>query len=388
MPRGLVEVDVDADHEVELAQRRVEAGAVGRRQHRVAGDRDQRADPALAGGVDLLGQAGDRELAEQLGEPADAAGEAAEARAAAPPGRARGVGGARRGGGNIAPPGRVEVAGEDVDHVDQPAGQRAELLGAGADPAVHGGASARRRARGPGGGSRRRRCRRPARPLGRERRGQRRGPRRARCRRGDAGRARRGPRRTASRTIANRKQRVGAGPDEVVLVGLLRRSGCAAGRPRRAAAAGPDRPQPAAHVGRGHQAAVGRERVGAEDQQVVGAVDVGHRQEVPVPNISARPPAWASGRPCWPRRHCASTGRGSAPACRAGWRGCARWGCRGRRRRALRSSARIGARRSSISANASSQLASRKPPPVADQRACAAGRDPRAGLAGSSPWGR
>ena len=35
--------------------------------------------------------------------------------------------------------------------------------------------------------------------------------------------------------------------------------------------------QPAAHVGRGHQAAVRRERVGAEHQQVVGAVDVGDR---------------------------------------------------------------------------------------------------------------
>jgi hypothetical protein len=43
------------------------------------------------------------------------------------------------------------------------------------------------------------------------------------------------------------------------------------------AAAGADRAQAAAHVGRGEQAAVGGQRVGAEDQQVVGAVDVRHR---------------------------------------------------------------------------------------------------------------
>ena len=46
MARGLVEVEVDRDHEVEPRQRALEPRAVGRRQHRVAGDRDQRADLA------------------------------------------------------------------------------------------------------------------------------------------------------------------------------------------------------------------------------------------------------------------------------------------------------------------------------------------------------
>ena len=71
--------------------------------------------------------------------------------------------------------------------------------------------------------------------------------------------------------------RVGAGPDRVVLVGGL--GGAAAARvdDDELAAARLQRLQPAAHVGRGHQRAVRRERVGAEHQQVLRAVDVGDR---------------------------------------------------------------------------------------------------------------
>jgi hypothetical protein len=63
----------------------------------------------------------------------------------------------------------------------------------------------------------------------------------------------------------------------VVLVGLL--GGARAPRvdDHDLAAARPDRPQAAAHVGRREQAAVGVQRVRAEDQQVVGAIEVGHR---------------------------------------------------------------------------------------------------------------
>ena len=78
-------------------------------------------------------------------------------------------------------------------------------------------------------------------------------------------------------TMREQQVRVGARADEVVLVGLLGRAAAARVDHDDAAAALPDRAQPAAHVGRGQQAAVGGERVGAEHQQVVGAVDVGHR---------------------------------------------------------------------------------------------------------------
>ena len=53
----------------------------------------------------------------------------------------------------------VEVAGQHVEHVHQPARVRPELLRAGADPRVHRGALGAPRARAPCAGSRRPRCR-------------------------------------------------------------------------------------------------------------------------------------------------------------------------------------------------------------------------------------
>ena len=77
------------------------------------------------------------------------------------------------------------------------------------------------------------------------------------------------------------QERVGARADEVVLGGLLRGAAAARVDDDDLAAALADRADPAAHVGRGQQRAVGDQRVGAEDQQVVGAVDVGDRDAEP-----------------------------------------------------------------------------------------------------------
>ena len=73
------------------------------------------------------------------------------------------------------------------------------------------------------------------------------------------------------------QQRVRAGADEVVLVGLLGGAGAARIDDHDLAPPLTDPAQPAAHVGRRHQAAVGGQRVGAEDDQVLGAVYVGDR---------------------------------------------------------------------------------------------------------------
>jgi hypothetical protein len=80
---------------------------------------------------------------------------------------------------------------------------------------------------------------------------------------------------------AEQQQRVGAGTDEVVLVGVLRGAAAARVDHDDLAAALADPPEPAAHVWRGHQAAVRRERVGPQHQQVVGAVHVRHRHREP-----------------------------------------------------------------------------------------------------------
>ena len=62
-----------------------------------------------------------------------------------------------------------------------------------------------------------------------------------------------------------------------MLVGLLGRAAAARVDHDDAPAALPDRAQAAAHVGRGQQAAVRGQRVGAQHQQVIGAVHVGDR---------------------------------------------------------------------------------------------------------------
>ena len=145
-------------------------------------------------------------------------------------------------------------------------------------------------------------------------------------------------------------------------------------------AAGPDRAEPAGDVGHGHEAAVRRERVRAEDQEVVGAVEVrdrhgqrateheagahllrhlvdGARAEdvrrsrapaaAPCPSMIA-PRLWAFGLPRY------------TPT-------------------ASRSASRIGPSPRSISANASSQVTSRQVSPV---RTC--GRRSRSGSASSA----
>ena len=77
------------------------------------------------------------------------------------------------------------------------------------------------------------------------------------------------------------QQRVGTGADEVVLGGLAGGAAAAWIDDDHLAAALADRTDAAAHVGRRQQRPVGDERVGAEDHQVVGTVDVGDRHAEP-----------------------------------------------------------------------------------------------------------
>src|SRR5207244_13084663 len=57
VPGRLVQVDVEAHHEVEPCERARQAVAVRRAEDRIAGDRDETADLALARRLDLLGEA-------------------------------------------------------------------------------------------------------------------------------------------------------------------------------------------------------------------------------------------------------------------------------------------------------------------------------------------
>ena len=278
---GLVDVDVDADHEVQPLERRGQAVAVRRAHRRVAGHGEQRAHLALARRLDLLGQARRRQLAEDLAQPAHAAVPAPEGGAAAAPGLAGGVRRADRGAREHRAARAVEVAGEDVEHVDEPARGRPEALRRGADPPVDRGAAARPPARAPCAGSPapRSRTSRP-RPRARTRRPARgRSSSPATC---AASGARVGQALVEQRVHEREEQqRVGARADEVVLVGLARGARAPRVDDDDLAAARADRAQAPAHVGRREQAAVGGQRVGAEDEQVVGAVDVGHGNRRP-----------------------------------------------------------------------------------------------------------
>ena len=72
MTRGFVDVQVDADHEFQAFQRLLQLTPVGRRQHRITRNGDQRLDLPFAVGQHFLGQRRNRQLAAVLRQPGDA----------------------------------------------------------------------------------------------------------------------------------------------------------------------------------------------------------------------------------------------------------------------------------------------------------------------------
>ena len=164
--------------------------------------------------------------------------------------------------------GLVEVAGEHVEHVDEPRRQRAETLGAGAEAPVDAGRRSRRRVHAPGGGSCRRRCR-SAPPRARARTAARPGARRRR--RPRAARARPSRTRPSSNSVCTiAASRKASAPGRMKWCSSASGRGLGAARVDHddAAAARAQRLGLAAEVGHRPQAAVADQRVGAEDQQV------------------------------------------------------------------------------------------------------------------------
>ena len=126
----LVDVDVERDHEVELLERRSRGGPSSgcERPGLPATVISARTWPSPGVSISSA-RHDDGQLAEDLGQPADAALPAAD----------RGRRGPRRASPaefdwpaaarvNIAPPAPVEVPGQHVEHVDEPARERPELL--------------------------------------------------------------------------------------------------------------------------------------------------------------------------------------------------------------------------------------------------------------------
>ena len=168
----------------------------------------------------------------------------------------------------------VEVAGQDVEQVDRPLADGAEALGGQPHPAVRrravGGGKPGPAAAGPG--------RQPAGRLGSL--GREAGDEVAHP--VDVVDVRRGSGQPfLEQHVQHREQHrgVGAGPDKVVLGGDLRGLGAARVEHHHPAAAVLQVADPLGEVGNGHQRAVGRHRVGAKDQEEVGPVEVGDRQQ-------------------------------------------------------------------------------------------------------------
>ena len=144
VPRRLVHVDVHREHEVEALDRAGEATRVRGAHRRVPGDRHERPDLALAGRVDLLGEAHHGQFSVRLGQAAHAAAPATQLHPAAPSRRAQAVGLTGGGAREHRATRPVEVARDHVEHVHQPARQRPELLRAGPDAPVNGRTRTRR----------------------------------------------------------------------------------------------------------------------------------------------------------------------------------------------------------------------------------------------------
>ena len=250
--------------------------AVGRGDGGVAGHRQQRSDLTLAGRLDLLGEADDGKLTEELGQPAHPRAPAPEAHAAPDARFAARVGAARGGLGEHRAARSVEVAREHVEDVDEPRRERAELLRARADARVHRG----RRRTGEVACDAARRLRFDSGVL-----------------RDSLGRELFrdftqvvepvhvvGERTEIDQILGEQdvgqreeEQRVGSGPDRDVFVGFL--GGL---RPARidddeTTTTRSERAQARGKVGRREQTAVGRERVRAEHEEIVGAVDIRDR---------------------------------------------------------------------------------------------------------------
>ena len=268
----LVEIRIDRNHHIERGQGGFGAVAVGDRASRIARHGHENTDLAGAGSLDLLRQRGNRKLALCLGATADPR-RAATGDEASPRSDLVGWKVCRVGPHHAAR--LVEVAGQDGDHVGQPRGQGSERHRVGADPPVDRRGGCCREFAGDATsdlGSD------PGRVLdrfGRERRDQSThvvDPVEVFTRCAGVDQV------LVEQDVGQRRQPggVAAGSNREVLVGGLGGFGAARVDHHEPAATLLDGLQAAGEVGGGCEAAVRLEGVGAQHEQVVGPVEVGH----------------------------------------------------------------------------------------------------------------
>ena len=268
---GFVDVEVDADHEIQLSQGLVQLAAIRAGQHRITGMGHKGFHLPLARGEHFIGQGGHREFATEFRVSVDPAAVAIETAGVA----AEGTQGHDIEGG----PGEhdtafpVQVAGEDVDEIDQPGAEGA--VGTGGD--AHPGVDSRTGSRGDVAGQLANDTRGHAHGLGHF----------FRCpvhhQAGQvlfaieygvqlAGRHQQ----LLEQHLGNGQQQVhiGTGADKMVLVGHFGGLGAARIDDHHLAPAFLQGLEAPFHVRHGHDGTVGGQRVTADDQEVIGAVHI------------------------------------------------------------------------------------------------------------------
>ena len=280
--RRLVHGDVDRGHELEAGEGAVEAPAVRRRGNGIARDGEHRADLPVARGLDLVGHRGRGQLAAEHGAPGDA-------RLVAPGAAGLGAGPRHRNRGEREHRAahRVEIPGEEIQQLDEPLANGAEGLRRQADAPVNDRGRRvanllRDGAHRLGGNSRRRR--RALHAEGADRLDRALEPRQSIAVALDARRP------ELEHRVHQREEEcgIGAGADEVVARRDVRRLGAARIDDDDLAAAFANRLQSRGDVGHRHDAAVGRDRIAAEDQPVHRAVHVGdgNHEKMPVHRVA------------------------------------------------------------------------------------------------------
>ncbi len=280
VPSGLIYIEVDRHEELEARDRAVEPRAVGRGEYRVSRVRHECAHLSLARRFDLIGERCHRQLTREFRETANAALPARES--SAPAVRAASLeeidGGARE----HRAAGLVEMAGDRVQHVDEPAREPAELLRGDAHaPVRHGPRSAGEvpgqcadcPSRNAGG-----RCDTLGGETG-----------------GELPHVHDSIRETGETLQLleaigedhvqepQQQQRVGARTDEVVFACDIRGLGAPRIDDHHATAAGADLPDAPLDVRRGHQAAVGHRGIRAEYEKEIRALEIRDRDEQGMP---------------------------------------------------------------------------------------------------------
>ena len=285
VPGGLVEVGIDGDHEIQSGQRALESRPVRRREDGIAGQAHEGADLARPRRLHFLRQHRRRPLPTELGKTAHAAVALGEVAALSDP-VAQGDE-VDRGTREHGPARPVEVAGDGVEHVDEPVAHAAELLRRHADAAISdGGRRLRERAR-KGADLRGRDSRRLGHALRWEL---------AHCRlnllepgehRGQAAGIRAA---LAQHDLQQREEQEGIRPgaDGQVRVGdggRLRAAGIHHDQPAPTRA---QRAQAPLDAGRGHEAPVGHEGIRSQHEQERRAVDIRHGEQELMPEHQER----------------------------------------------------------------------------------------------------